>query len=332
MSVFFIVILLFNRVVSMSIFSSAFTLVDTTFSFVTSLLFPPAEHLKIEFDDLEYPFKTHILELPGNLRVAYCDEGEGDETILFVHGLGSYIPAWQKNIRELRSQYRCIALDLPGFGKSSKQHSITLDFYAHVVKGVIDKLGLKNVTLCGHSMGGQISILAALRNPKTVTKLILIAPSGIEVYSEIEQTLLSPFTYIPWTQFWSPAQIYAVYHANFYEMPPDAMFMIRDRIGVASAEDFPHQARITMECIRAMALEPVFSRLSSIKQRTMIVFGRQDALIPNRLLHGGTPKDIAKLAESKIPNSKLVMVNYAGHIVQFEQAEEVNREIMHFLG
>lgn len=48
--------------------------------------------------DLPYPFTTKFLELQNGVRIAYADEGTGNQTILFVHGLGSYYPAWKKNV------------------------------------------------------------------------------------------------------------------------------------------------------------------------------------------------------------------------------------------
>ena len=72
------------------------------------------------FDDLTYPFPTHKLQLAEDLELAYFDEGKGNEVILFIHGLGSYAPAWKKNIESLSKDYRCLAIDLPGYGKSSK--------------------------------------------------------------------------------------------------------------------------------------------------------------------------------------------------------------------
>ncbi|MEL7003593.1 MAG: alpha/beta fold hydrolase, partial [Bacteroidota bacterium] len=71
-------------------------------------------------DDLQYPFDVKKVEVREGVQMAYMDVGSGTETILFIHGLGSYAPAWKKNIEGLSKQYRCIAVDLPGYGKSSK--------------------------------------------------------------------------------------------------------------------------------------------------------------------------------------------------------------------
>ncbi len=76
---------------------------------------------KMEYDELQYPFDVKKITLNDGRVMAYMDEGSSKEVIIFIHGLGSYSPAWMKNIAELKNTYRCIAVDLPGYGKSSKE-------------------------------------------------------------------------------------------------------------------------------------------------------------------------------------------------------------------
>lgn len=129
------------------------------------------------FSSLQYPFETKFIQL-NNHRIAYVDEGQNDKVILFLHGLGSYIPAWRFNLQELKKHFRCIAIDLPGFGKSDKKiHSCSMKFYSYVVNQFIKSLGIEKVDLVGHSMGGQIAINCALNFQNKVGKLILIAPA-----------------------------------------------------------------------------------------------------------------------------------------------------------
>ncbi len=122
---------------------------------------------KVEsFSQIEYPYPVQHQSLSDDISIGYMDEGSGDETIIFVHGLGSYAKAWMKNIGELKENYRCIAIDLPGYGRSSKgDYPGTMNFFADVVKEFTDSLGIKRFVLAGHSMGGQISIIASLNIP-----------------------------------------------------------------------------------------------------------------------------------------------------------------------
>jgi len=82
-------------------------------------------------DQIEYPYEVKKVELFNDIELAYVDEGKGDQTIIFIHGLGSYLPAWKNNIEGLMSDYRCIAIDLPGYGYSSKgKYEGSMTFFA----------------------------------------------------------------------------------------------------------------------------------------------------------------------------------------------------------
>lgn len=154
----------------------------------------------IKFDQLSYPFTTKKVKLHEQITLAYVQEGmspaNGTPTLLFIHGLGSYLPAWKKNIAQLGKYFHCIALDLPGYGKSSKslKYSGKMSFFAQVIHDFIDHLQLKNVVLVGHSMGGQIALTTALKYPHNIQKLVLIAPAGIEAFSKTEADLLKKHT------------------------------------------------------------------------------------------------------------------------------------------
>ncbi|TAE23789.1 MAG: alpha/beta hydrolase [Candidatus Kapaibacterium sp.] len=312
--------------------------IDRAFSFaaacvVPSGFLPPPKNTATEFAAMDYGYPTHYVELPNGVRLAYLDVGEGAETIIFIHGLASYLQAWSRNLPELSKKYRCIAIDLPGYGKSSKHHEITLDFYASTIKHLCDSLGLANVTLCGHSLGGQTAILTGLRYNKLVKNLILLSSAGLEFYTDIERTLLAPFAKlpIPFFKYASPATVYMGYVANFFAMPPEAMFMVKDRIGWAHAAEYDQYCRAVLESFLAMANAQVYPRLPNVKQRTLIVYGKYDNFIPNWFMHGGSVQDIAHKSANRIPNAEYLIFDQCGHFVPFEKPQETNAAITRFL-
>ena len=129
--------------------------------------------------DIDYGVEVKTIKVKGNISVAYTDEGKGTN-LGFIHGLASYLPAWKKNTAVLKDSYRCIALDLPGYGKSDKgNYEVSMEFYADVVAEFCSQLKLSQVVLVGHSMGGQVAISAALKYPELVARLVLIAPCRI---------------------------------------------------------------------------------------------------------------------------------------------------------
>lgn len=283
-------------------------------------------------EDLQYPFEVKKLEVSEGVDMAYMDVGSGDETILFIHGLGSYAPAWKKNIEVLSQQYRCIAVDLPGYGKSSKgNYEGSMTYYAGVLVDFLKKLNLEKVHFAGHSMGGQISIVTALFYPEVVDKLILLAPAGFETFDEGEKEWLRGVFTPKAIALTSPEQIELNYAYNFFNMPSDAEFMVKERIAIREAEDFPGYCFMITQGVNGMVDEPVFDKLKDITQQTLIIFGENDNLIPNRFLNGGKTEKIALAGHNQIKDSKLVMVPKAGHFAMFEQANKINQEITSFL-
>jgi pimeloyl-ACP methyl ester carboxylesterase len=300
-----------------------------------------------EYSDLQYPYsvKMAVLQVQGyEVEVAYIDEyasannnTDTQEVILFLHGLGSYIPAWRKNIDVLRHRYRCIALDMPGYGRSSKlapngeSYPYSMKFFADVAVQLLNRLNIYQVTLCGHSMGGQISMSIALAVPERIKRLALIASAGLEQFSERDMTLLRKNASAASVRDASPAEIRTSYKLNFYRMPADAELMIAERLALRSARDFPAYCAAQEGSIKAMIDGQVRHRLGDLHQPTLIIYGEQDALIPNPLLHGGTPRDVARSASALIPNSRVVMIPRCGHFAQFEQPDAINQALINFV-
>jgi pimeloyl-ACP methyl ester carboxylesterase len=278
------------------------------------------------FDDLPYPYEVSKVDLGEDITVAYFDEGKGKNTIILIHGLGSYAPAWKKNIPELAKNNRVIAIDLPGYGKSSKgNYEGNMSFYATVVSKFIDQLQLNEVILGGHSMGGQIAMTTALAYPEKVKGLILIAPAGFETFTKGQKQWFREVLTADAVRL-TPAETVAENLAsNFYKMPDDADFMINDRLAMRDAKEFEAYCFIIPQNVKGMVDEPVFDHLSDIKQPVIAVFGKQDNLIPNRFLNAGTTVEIGKAGIHQLPNASLHMVDKAGHFVQFEQSEKVNQ-------
>ncbi|TNE30350.1 MAG: alpha/beta fold hydrolase [Bacteroidetes bacterium] len=284
-------------------------------------------------NDLQYPFEVKRQALSFGGEVAYVDEGSGDQTIILIHGLGSYLPAWKKNIPALAENYRVIALDLPGYGKSSKgAWEGSLEFFSESVIELADSLGIDQFVLGGHSMGGQITIVTALEHPERVTKLILAAPAGFETFHDGEKEWFRSVATRSLTRLAKPKTIQENVEINFYSMPDDAEFMIRDRIAMRSAADFEGYAYIISKSIVAMVDRPVFDYLNQIHQPTLVFFGEGDQLIPNRYLTGGETQKIAESGSAQIPNCTLHMVPKAGHFVHFEQSEFYNEKVKEFMG
>jgi pimeloyl-ACP methyl ester carboxylesterase len=284
------------------------------------------------FEEIPYPFEVKKLQIDENTEIAFVDEGSGKETIIFIHGLGSYLPAWKKNIEGLSSDFRCIAIDLPGYGKSSKHpHSGLMTFYAATVSQFMEKLGVERAYIAGHSMGGQIAMVMSLYHSDKVKGLILAAPAGFEAFTKGQKQWFRNVMTLDGVMKTPVDDIQNNLYYNFYRMPEDAEFMITDRIAMRKAKDFEAYSYAVVQSVNGMVDEPVLAHLDKISKPTLIIFGENDNLIPNRFLNPGFTKTIAESGHKRIKDSKLVMLPKTGHFLQFENPKGFNQAVKDFL-
>ncbi|MEN0006982.1 MAG: alpha/beta hydrolase, partial [Bacteroidota bacterium] len=188
------------------------------------------------------------------------------------------------------------------------------------------------ITLVGHSMGGQIAMHVVLDEVAAVEKLVLLAPAGFEVFTDQEKAWFKAVLTPAVVKATPEAQIIKNFEINFFEMPEDARFMIADRLAMRAIADYDAYCEMIPKCVNGMLEQPVFEQLPSISVPTLVMYGEADALIPNRILHPTlTPVAVAEKGQALIPNSKLVMVPKAGHFVQWDGASVVNEAIKKFI-
>jgi pimeloyl-ACP methyl ester carboxylesterase len=287
----------------------------------------------MQFPELDYDFNYDITLLPGGITIAYNEEGTGAQTLLFIHGLASYMSAWSKLIPLLKNNFRCIAIDLPGYGKSAAGvHNGQVLFYAGVIDSFINKLALTNVTLIGHSMGGQISIAAALLFPGLIKNLILLAPAGFETFSAGDIKWIKNYNTPALYELAGEEQIESAFRSNFFKMPDDARKMIEERIKMRNWKNFKSYCAVVANSLNGLLDYPVEDQLGNLSLPVLIIFGRNDRWIPHPALHKElTPELVALNGNRKIKDSRLIMVDECGHFIPFEKPERCASEINSFL-
>ena len=281
---------------------------------------------------ITYPYKTHCIDLPLNCKVAYMDEGEGEKTLLFIHGLANYAPVWKKNIDELKKYYRCIAIDLPGNGLSDQNnHPFGMSFLAECVHNFIKAMNLKDLCIVGHSMGGQIAMTTLINYPACAESLILCAPAGFEQFTHIERTMY--YGSIHLLDYFSSDEhsLRTVVENSFYRNNKQAEGVVKELVGIMKTYKSNYYRKMVEACIKGMMEEPVYNNLHKIHHPTLILFGKYDALIPNKLIHHTTTEKIATEAAKKIPHAHLEIIPDCGHFLQWEKPTDVNRHIILFL-
>ncbi|MBL7926454.1 MAG: alpha/beta hydrolase [Bacteroidia bacterium] len=274
------------------------------------------------------PDKT--VEVSHGLHINFTETGKG-KTLLFIHGLANFAQVWQLQQNKL-SSFRCIAIDLPGCGHSSKGYlPYSMVYYSEVIALFIKKMQLTDVTICGHSMGGQVALIFALRYPQLAQKLILIAPSGFEQFTAFEIAAIKQM--LPLSNWFisDETKLVQSLKQSFFKLNATGSQIINDLQGLLSQTDLAQWRYMVNRCIVGMLTEPVYDLLPFLASKTLVIFGCNDALIPNTMLHYSTTQKIAQRACKQIPDAQLHMIEHAGHAVFLEKPDEVNRLIIDFM-
>ncbi len=120
-----------------------------------------------------FPVEHRFLDLDG-ARIHYVDEGSG-ETLLLLHGNPSWSFLYRKIVAALKHDFRCVAMDYPGYGMSDAPpgYGFTPQEHSAVLERFVERLGLKDLTIMVQDWGGPIGLGLAGRRPELVRRLII---------------------------------------------------------------------------------------------------------------------------------------------------------------
>lgn len=280
-----------------------------------------------------YGFPVRQINLDA-VQINYIDTGVGDP-ILMIHGLGGNASHWKKMIEQLSVSKRCIAVDLPGYGASTAIANLepkqVLSVYASVITRLIKLLKLDKVTVMGHSMGGQVAMILALQEPALISQLVLVAPAGLESFTESEAAFLANYATPSFYELQDSMTIERNYKANFYQSNEETNRLIQERFNLKKCSVFKNYCTQITLGVQGMLAYPVIKSLSLIQHRTLIVFGEKDYLIPNKLLHPTlTVQDIANIGKL-IPAVTISLIPEAGHLLLLDQPAALTKVIKNFI-
>ncbi len=266
-------------------------------------------------------------------KLHFIEKGKGEETLLFIHGMGCNAGIWSSMIDKLSISFRCISIDLLEHGESpitTKQFTLTTQVDAlhdFIIKNELDKQGLH---LVGHSMGAQIAIILSIRFPTLFTSQVLIAPAGVESYSKNERMLIeASVKMLPF--FSSEEQMKSILKLSWFNNNTSKLNNYLSDLSKSKNFSFENYFKSIQWSILAMINEPVDEFLKSITIPTLIIFGENDKMIPNPVTKRTKTVEIAKNAQKLIPNSNLLMLPNKGHFLPFEADNECIKAIIDFL-
>jgi haloalkane dehalogenase len=121
----------------------------------------------------DYPFASRFVDIEGS-RVHYVDEGRGP-VLLLLHANPLWSFYFRRVVRALRTSFRCVALDYPGYGlsRAGAPYGFRIDDHAGVVERFVRRLDLAGVTLLAHDSGGPIGLRVAGDDPSRFRALVL---------------------------------------------------------------------------------------------------------------------------------------------------------------
>ena len=255
------------------------------------------------------------IEVAGR-RLRYLELGEGvDVPVLLVHGFGADLNTWMFTQPVLAAGRRAVALDLPGHGGSAKEVGAgDAESLTDAVEGALTALGVEQVHLVGHSMGGAIAALVALRWPGLVSSLTLIASAGLG--PEINGSFIDGF----------------VRAARRRETVEVLGLLVHDPALVSRTmvEDVLRYKRFDgVTAALAKIAEAWFGggrqsldltdRIAALAMPVQLIWGREDRIIP--VAH-------TEALAARLP---VHILDAAGHLPHMEKAGEVNRLIEQFI-
>ena len=250
--------------------------------------------------------------------------------LILIHGLGATKASWLTVVPQLARHHRVIAIDLPGFGASTKPNgSYTAPWFADSVFRMLDQLGLQRVLVAGNSMGGRVAMEMAMRRPERVDGIACLCPAAAFSYRPAVQLvkLLRPELSVLAGRL---PRSHVISGLKQLFARPDRL---HDTWYEAAVDDFlaiwrSPRARIAFsKSLRNIYLdEPLgdsgfWSRLSQMQTPALYVYGKHDALITHHF---------ARKMRRTIPHARVKVWNDCGHVPQIEFPARTVKTMMEF--
>jgi pimeloyl-ACP methyl ester carboxylesterase len=268
-------------------------------------------------------WRRRNVPVDAQTNVAVFEAGCSDSnapTILLVHGLGHWTQAaWDFVAAELEGTHRLVGFDLPGFGESSKPDVVyDLAYFTRAARAVVEALELRGFVLIGHSLGGLIAANYAATYPGDVRRLVLIAPAGFmrtpkllvrvfgsRIITGVADGVRPSRAWVRHTletTVFDPANIDEDLHAQMYALSRDRT-MVRAfwRVYRDALKDF-------------LDLSALHAKLAEYRGPALLVWGRQDRLVPIKSLDS---------ARRVYPQAEVEIFERCGHCPSFEFPEKL---------
>ncbi len=290
--------------------------------------------LSADLSDYAYPFEVKRFEFESQgqaLDMAYMHlpAREDMPTILLLHGKNFNGAYWKTTARYLSNRgYGVLMPDQIGFGKSSKPTDYQYSFNQLALNShtLLDELGLEQVIVLGHSMGGMLASRFALSYPDTTKSLILLNPIGLEDYldytdypdisSAYERELAK-----------TGDDIISYQKANYYDGAWNDAYaaLTVPLIGWQNGPDKSQIAKVSALTYDMILTQPVIDDFENLTVPTSFIIGTRDRTGPNRAnkkpdveYELGQYDTLGERAAGLVSNAKIVELEGLGHLPHIE--------------
>jgi pimeloyl-ACP methyl ester carboxylesterase len=249
----------------------------------------------------------------GQLEIHAEEEGEGNPALVFLHYWGGSRRTWSEVMARLSKRFRCIAVDLRGWGKSDR-HAANYSLFAQAddVEGVIEALNVKDFVLVGHSMGGKIAQILAGRRPYGLRAVVLVAPApptSLDVPEAQKRSMLASYT--------TPEGI-----GDALKVISRRPLTIAQRLQVTEDSLGGAEAAKVAWLLEGMALD-ISEQTASITVPVCVIVGSADRVEKETALR--------EALLPLVPNARFETIKGVGHLSPLEGPDEVAEAISNFL-
>lgn len=269
----------------------------------------------------------------GSVNTRYWHAGQG-APVLLLHGLSNSIEDWLLNFYALAENYNVYAVDCLGHGKTDKPLDASYRFadLARFIKDFMDAIHLEKAHIIGHSMGGVLALNLVLGFPNCVDKIVLVDSPGLAKEAVLVLRLMA----LPGVGELLGALLlqgdfekYRKFQRQSWpdqERVPDELIELRYQVNrwelVKKTYFKTLRANGNFWGMKESAYAPVVRGLPSIRNPILVVWGREDVLVP---------VSQADIIVKNAPHARLEIFDGCGHDPMVEDAERFNRSVLAFL-
>lgn len=252
--------------------------------------------------------------LLDGVRIAYVDAGAG-EVLVLLHGVGDSSADWEEQLPLFSTCFRVIAPDLRGYGASERRPPFTVERHAADVWALLERLGIEDFDLVGHSMGSAVALQMAVEQPQRVRRLV-VANALPSFRAD------TPAKYLLFLRRWllmavfGPRRLSASIARSLFPRPDQAA--LRARVAQRGGDN---DRGVYLATIRGLLDWSVEDRLARLTMPVLVLASEFDYF----------PRAEAERFAARIPGARLQLFARAHHALPLERPEAFNAALLAFL-